>query len=443
MIAVAGYSERGYPVVPLIRLQDVVPDAVLVTRHYPLNSYRPSNEVTAMSLTETRTLRRAGDIFDEFSSMPHGERLMLPPSESSGDLFIDNMYPGMRESLTALAEAMPSAVNITETTMALGSAVLASRRMTREDCEMQDKRESEASRAKYETDKAAVDKGKTSILDQDHARISVDNVALGKDPQHYFLPLDRGNAILAARVIDALATVSKDAPSTTADYITELVWSTMPTAEREMFLGAKHKVLNPTGRFLKPNVLEVMRSLTNTIGITRETTGERFKLVGEPQINLHAEAPASSDIQDYAPIFPPGTDRDKITLPSDDTISEQALQRAEVLISLVNSPVPLGQDQALAVLDLITDPDIKRAIRRSPLTSSEQRPSDILNALHQQVRDTLADAYYEAWRIRMVNGNSSIKSGRQVRLTSGGLPITTNPARFVTKKWRVGSKNSA
>jgi hypothetical protein len=279
-----------------------------------------------------------------------------------------------------------------------------------------------------------------SILDQDHARISITNSRTGE--QSYYMPLDRGNALLAARVIAALQPNSSkgekfvEGKFVEGAKIASFIWAKMPIEERELFLTRK----TGTSSAIKPSVLEVMRKMTNLLGITRETSGERFKLEATPVITLHAEPPNPSELQGFRPVFPPGTDRERIKQAVGGPISEMALNTAKLLLEhQLDSTEPLSSGQALAILDLITDADVKRAIRYQIKEMDLKRSSaNVLETLRDQIKRSLEDGFDSAWRNRMVAGNHATGDYGKIRLIGGELPIITNPARFITRKWHIG-----
>jgi hypothetical protein len=276
----------------------------------------------------------------------------------------------------------------------------------------------------------------TILLDQDHARISVTNIRTGE--RLYYMPLDRGNALLAARIIATLQYHgNRGAGFVDGAKIVSSIWRQMPMAERELFLTRK----SGTSSVIRMPVLSIMRKVTNLLGITRETSGERFKLEAVPVITLHAESPDPSELRGFRPVFPPGTDRERLKQAVGGPIPELALNTANLLLEhQLDSTEPLSSGQALALLDLITDVDIKRAIRHQIKARGLKRSSaNVLEALRDQVKRSLGEGFDGAWRNRMVAGNHATGDfyGR-IRLIGGELPITTNPARFITRKWHIG-----
>lgn len=277
--------------------------------------------------------------------------------------------------------------------------------------------------------------GLATLLDQDHARISVTNARTGV--QLFYMPLDRGSALLAMRIIATLQYHSnRGVEFVEGAKIASSIWAQMLPAERQLFLTRK----SDTSAVIRPPVLEVMRKMTNLLGITRETSGERFKLEGSPIITLHAESPDPSELQGFRPVFPPGTDRERIKQTLGGPIPERALNTAKLLLEhQLDSTEPMSSGQALALLDLITDADVKRAIRHHIKEMGLKRSSaNVLEALRDQVKRTLDEGFDSAWRNRMVAGNHATGDYGKIRLIGGELPIITNPARFITKKWHIG-----
>jgi len=310
----------------------------------------------------------------------------------------------------------------------IGNVALASRLATKEDVAADLARRKQYARAE-------VDKNKTSILQQDHARIEVDSQLTGQGS--YYMPLDRGNALLAVRVLSALESYEGE-PFVDGDSIANAVWGAMPTTERGLFLPEKF-ITRKRPEAIKPFVLDVMRKLTSRLGITHETTGEHFVLEGKVNITLHDEPPEDpSDLQGFNPIFPPGTSSELIKQASAGAVPPADLNTAQVLIQQLDRPQALSQNQALTILDLITEPSIKRAIRSLVKQAGGERTSaSVLEALRSQVEEALGEGFQNAWTNRVVAGNRITKGRSRVRLVGGELPITTNLAR-VTKKWHVG-----
>ena len=213
------------------------------------------------------------------------------------------------------------------------------------------------------------------------------------------------------------------------------------TTERELFISNRERIIGPKSTHIKPHVLAVLRKLTGLISITRETTGEVFLLEGRPNITIHADAPANiAELHGFRPLFPPGTEIEKMKLSAYQHISAEALAHAKQLLEhQLGYKESLTHRQALTLLDLITDAEIKRAlrqeIRRQDHSISSARA---LEMLRSQVKRSLDEGFYDAWRARMIGGNSATGSEGHVRLIGGMLPIITNPARFVTKRWNVG-----
>ncbi len=329
-----------------------------------------------------------------------------------------------------IAEAMPPGVfTMTEAAISIGNIVLVGRKTTAEDVLSERKR-------LHESKKAEIDKGKISILSRDHARIKVNNARTGE--QSYYMPLDRGHALLAARVIFALRS-GKGEEFVDGGNVAVFVWKQMPTVERELFTTRRNEVIGGSSVIKKP-VLDVMRKLTRLIGITRETSGERFKLEGVATITLHEDSPDPSELQGFRSVFPPGTDRERIKQAAVGPIPDSALNTARLLLEhQVDSTEPLSQGQALAILDLITDADVKRAIRHQIKAMKLKRTSaNVLETLRGQVEGALDESFESAWRNRMIAGNHATGDYGKVRLIGGELPIITNPARYITKKWHIG-----
>lgn len=417
---------------PFVTLAD---EAVLVTKIYPSAAGRLMREVEVATPQERQQLpRMASQAFDRLVTLC--TRLSVSNTYELTEVqsrFLEEWSAAYtEESCGLIADAMPPEVfTMDATSIRVGNILLAGRQTTKEDI-MQERK------LKYERDRAEIDRGKISILEEDHARITIDSPRLGT--RNYYMPLDRGSAFLAVRVIAVLQYEARHEGFIDGKRAMELIWAQMPTIERELFLRRRSDITGGPSAIKKP-VLDIMRKLTNLLGLTRETSGERFKLEGTASIILYAHPPADpSELQGFSRILPPGTDRELVNQAVYKSIPEPAIATAKLLLEheLENS-VTLSQNQALTILDLITDPDIKRAIRHQIKEMDIGRTSaNVLETLREKVMKALGESFYSAWRDRMIAGNSVTGNGGNVRLIGGELPHTTNLARLATKKWYVG-----
>ncbi len=437
------YEREGAQLVPPQNTSDIVdkpiPDEPTIGEVTLIKSYRSragylSNAVKVITNTGTRHLSlNANYGFDNLvelcTVLPARATYSLAAARSK----LAKVWAtrDVDTNLRLIAESMPPSVfNLSDTAISIGNLVLVGRKTTAEDVKNEHRR-------RHETKKAEIDKGKISILSQDHARIKVDNIQTGE--QLYYMPLDRGNALLAARVIAALHSESDEA-FVDGSKVASFVWAQMPTVERELFTTRKEKVISGGSSAIKQPVLDVMRKLTRLLGITRETSGERFNLEGAVTITLHEDSPDSSEIKGYRPVFPPGTDRERTKQAVVGPIPDSALNSAKFLLEhQLDSTEPLSHGQALAILDLITDENIKRAVRQQIKAMDLKRSSaNVLEELRDQVKKTLDESFESAWRNRMIAGNHATGDYGNIRLIGGELPIITNPSRFKTTKWFIG-----
>jgi hypothetical protein len=337
------------------------------------------------------------------------------------------------EKLNKLIEAMPPGViTVHGVAMTIGNIILAGRKTTAEDVSNEYQR-------KYEEKKANIDKDKVSVISQDHARITVNNPKTGE--QLYYLPLDRGGAILAARVIALLR--DRTADTDAAAFVegreaASSVWAKMPTTERELFTTRRNDILGSSAT-IRAHVLDTMRNVTRLIGVTRETSGERFKLEAAVAIAFHEDSPEPSELKGFRPMYPAGTDRELIKRTALGPIPEAALSTASILLEhQVDSSEPLSHNQALGILDLITDSEVKRAIRYQIKAMNLTRTSaSVLEILRGQVQRSLGEGFENTWRNRMIAGNHAT-GDNAVFLTASQLPVITNVARLITRKWHIG-----
>jgi hypothetical protein len=269
----------------------------------------------------------------------------------------------------------------------------------------------------------------------DHARIAVNE-------RDFYLPIEQPNSLLAARVLHALAQAGSK-PHVEGRAIARTIWSEMPPTERVLFINRVSDLQRKSG-VIDAGVLDILRRLTNRMGITRETSNERFKLERRSTVSLELVPPAEADLPGLIPIFPPGTLREKIYEFAGDTIPDEALATAnDVLIDTLYGHSPLSQSQALDLLSFITARNGKRALRaRLEDMGSDLTLESALEHLHGRIRSILGEAYASAYKSRMIAGN--IATGQyKVRQISGRLPITTKSLPAVVKRWYFGDSRFA
>lgn len=360
----------------------------------------------------------------------------------------------------ALGQAMPDRVflsyfNTTKNThyARIGNIALQSRNATPEElaarlAQEQDRQASaaaaaEAERAAERARKAAIerqkletlDTGKTPLGDFDHAIVTVGNT------QFYLVP-DRANTILAARLLQALEATRGEYAE--GPHLIEAAWAMMTRSERELFItgGTEVKRTKELLRTSKPIItkyaLAILRNLTNKMGITRETSGERFLLLQPVDISFTPEPLAEeTDLATLTPIFPPGTPIEERTwgATAAEIPSEIMAEASRLLDEDLSSKAPLTQGDALGLLDLITRRDIKRALRAELTARDDRRTLDVvLDALRGKVRNSLGEGFTSAWRSRMIAGNTTTGSVGHIQQISGGL-------RAAMTKWHIGIRS--
>lgn len=285
------------------------------------------------------------------------------------------------------------------------------------------------SRLPDEAEIEVLDRFKTNLLYFDHALVT-------KAGNRYYLPLHADLAILAARVIQALGALS--GPSATAAAITTEVWDNMPVAERHLFLDLPYKAFGQA-RQIRPNVLRVLRQLTNRLMLTREPRrDETFNLYTDDLELAFSETRVPEGATGHAnfkPILPPGTPHELIHELMGKRLSASTLEAARNLLRAIQAGKHVDNEEAIAMLDLITNREGRHAIREvfEP-SEAAGSPADALKAAHQLLRLSMGyNAYTAAHTDRMVAGNKIIKAHGAVRQVGGRLPYVT--------KWYIGRRD--
>ena len=265
--------------------------------------------------------------------------------------------------------------------------------------------------------------------------IRYDHALIVVNERRFCLPVDQPSSRLAARVLQALAQAGNK-PYIEGRALAKTIWSEISLTERKLYTSKASDLQKRSGVIDKA-VLDILRQLTNRMGITRETSNEKFKLEQRSSVSLEQVPPDEVDLTRLIPIFPPNTLREKIYEFSGDTIPDEALTTAaEVLQNNVFGNAACSQSQALGLLSFIADRNGKRALR----AQLEVRDSDLtlestLDYLHNKIHRILGEAYASSYQNRMVAGN--IATGQhKVKHVSGDLPIITKrDLSPVIKRW--------
>lgn len=354
------------------------------------------------------------------------------------------MYPTALGHIDELAETLPDELfgremfdGIILKAVRVGNIAMASRRATAEDLFASEWRQLQAERE-------AKDAGKVEFSRYDHAIVTVGE-------RQFHLATDRANTILAARVLQVLA----DLPATTDVFegqdVANRVWKAMTTSERLLFIAPQDPITDlgiavrkgwgkslPTNKYVR----SVLRTLMSPLGVTRETTGDRFKLERRPTITFHSQPQAEEvDTTNLVPIFPPGTPIDEIKAVNS-PISANAFEQADIILrDILPGDELLGQDVAIRLFNQITNSEIKRAIRaRLARNAAVAGLDETLASLHERVAQSLRDSFEGAHRERMIAGYSKHGSHGGIHMTASRLLATTLVPQMptATSKWRIG-----
>lgn|GEM_PF-4037235 len=315
-------------------------------------------------------------------------------------------------------------------TLHVGNILLASRRQTREE-------RIDATKLSLPARREALDSGKQEYSDYDHAVITIGG-------NQFYLATDRANTILAARILEYIANLPEKMESVSDKNIIYNVWHAMTTRERLMFIpsGKEERMFGSTDRqidkVIRPFAIHIMSQLMSPLLVTRLTSGGSYKLNNKVQIAFQREPPPEGEhAGDLIPIFPPGTPRE-LVLAVNHPIPELAFRQADAILNDVLPSAPsLAQREAIPLLTLITNSDVKRAIRERLRTTRDSRHlEDVQEAVLWLIRISLRDGFEDAHRERWI-GSFSAHGTHGAHLTSGRLPITTYSSDIL-QKWRIG-----
>lgn len=269
------------------------------------------------------------------------------------------------------------------------------------------------------------------VMGYDHVRLTVGE-------KQFYMPLERPNAMLAARVLETVARAGK-APYVDGDFAVKQIWREMPQSDRELFY-TKASDGNKGSAIIRAGVLDIFRKLLSPLGLTRETSGERFKIEKLAAVGLELGPPSEAELAELLPIFPPGTLRERVAEAKGDTVPDTVLAAADDIIrGYLHEPGQPSHKDALELLDFITDHYGKRALRiQLEMTGGGLPFEQAVQRLHGRVADVLAEGYRGAYLNRIIAGH--IATGEhQVRHVSGRLPIRTFVSSASIKRWYIGS----
>jgi hypothetical protein len=268
-----------------------------------------------------------------------------------------------------------------------------------------------ASRRPNKEDATRLDQDKTDLITADHALVTIGTSC-------FYMPLETDEAILAARVIDALR--DNGGPGVRLADITKATWASMTIDERSLFVEEPIHAFNAEGP-IREAVLGVLRRLTNQLLITHERTGERFNVRNEGiQIEFSNNVLNVKEFPAARPIVPPGQEIVITPTPDDLAMARQALEALDA---------GRLQDQytAIQTLHFVTTVVGKRALAEVlEARGMGAAYGATMTEIRTRLELTLREGYEGARIERTVAGGRILG----IALVSRQLPITT--------KWSLG-----
>jgi hypothetical protein len=329
------------------------------------------------------------------------------------------------------------------TTVHVGNIALASRQATPQELEARAERDRQARIAEHRAKRERLDSGKVEYDSYDHAVITVSE-------RKFMLATDRANTILAARILQFIASYPRNLKFVDGEVISNAAWAAMTTSERLLFTRKDDEMFKRKGTVVHKYAMDIMRQLMSPLLVTRETTHERFKLENPLEIAFNTEPPTDEGANQLTPIFPPGTPREDTLESALDTIPDIAYRQADILLAIVDEKLEgssgrafrlangsLDQDYAHRLLDVTAERNVKRALRERLTDRRGLSADDAIERVRLCIEATLLEGYEGALRECMIGGYSAHGTHGGVRQISGDLPIRTQSFDII-KKWRIG-----
>ncbi|HUB93485.1 MAG TPA: hypothetical protein VMB52_03195 [Verrucomicrobiae bacterium] len=268
-----------------------------------------------------------------------------------------------------------------------------------------------ASRRATEEDAARIDKGKVDLITADHALITIGE-------NRFYMPLETDEAILAARVIDALR--NNGGRGVQLADITKAVWRGMTIGERRLFVSEPMDAFNNEGR-IQEAVLGILRRLTNQLLITHERTDERFDVMSDRlRIGFSNNVLDVQKFSSARPVLPPGQEIVITPAPDDLAMAQRTLE-------VLDTEGSLDQYEAIEILHFVTTVVGKRALAEVLKAQGKEATYVVtMIAIRTMIELKLRSGYDDALTKRTVAGGRILG----ITLVSGQLPITT--------KWSLG-----
>jgi hypothetical protein len=324
-------------------------------------------------------------------------------------------------------------------TVRIGRMVLAGRKATDEEREAHQQTQDSTIQAKLSRQKAEVHEAEAHKIDL----TSYDHSYIVAGENAFYVPLDTPDGIAMARVIDIAAFTPPDMQLDSRLMI-DAIWESLSINERKLFTASEPRLYGRPPQSFRKQVLHIVGKTTLNIGITqrlpwgaRNDTPVRIAHMPEP--------PSADTVQHAKPLFPPGTPKQDVLSPEQDTaaVSDEDIRHAQRLLSLVNrGDDALSQSEALEIVELAMQRGCKRALAAklgNTITFSET-----LDRAHAVARHHLRGAYWHVRSSWTIGQHSRRTKLNRIRLISGDLPIDTKMDRYdqadtpVTFGWTVG-----
>jgi len=322
----------------------------------------------------------------------------------------------------------------------LGPMRLASRRPTVE--ELAVRNETKAARAAVKA--AALEERRVETLAADLEKIDTtrrDHALVTLHGHHFHIPLESRQAIIAARTIEAVASLDPGQTGFTDKSLYATIWQLMSLAERRMFTDKDEVLYAHRSATINKEVDAVLNGLTGRMNITRRgRSASHYYMPVPPEdiaVSYHEEPIDAAELERVSTVLPPGIPRTRIETAQYGEATPENTAFAEEVVRLAASGENLSQTLSIEILDFIMGSAGKQALR--VVLERQGRPKQfkaVLERVHLVLRGSLGGmSYWTASRARMIKGYGSHGSNAGVQQVSGGLPTTT--------KWYIGVMGDA
>jgi len=293
----------------------------------------------------------------------------------------------------------------------------------------------------------AAEETKTNLTEVDHALIRTGE-------KTFYMPITTYSAVLAIRTFEAIKTLYGTSKHLRVPFseLHRLMWDNMTLAERQLFTNNERQLYG-NGNPLEKLTDKVVAAVMSPLGIARRSRhANEVELGNNPHftVDIMLEPPEEPyDPATVTPLYPPGTEKALLyaDTPLGETPPEEVTVMTATLESLLNAR-RLTHDQAVSVLDILTDARAKGLARR--ILNQHFGVADAeatLGWLNRRTAAALAGGYryYSGRRHRTIKGNIGAPGVQQV---SGELPGRTfkhvgeKAEPDVTTKWHFGKREN-